>query len=285
MKATFLSLLLILVTICEISSQSLNDFRTIASADWSVVGNWQMYDGSFWIPALYYPGNGTTNDVTILNGHTIVIDTSIITPNILNSLTIEGILEVDSDQTLNTPNVIITTNGTIFWSANSTLTLPLGSNLTINTGSPGLTSSGCNANRKLIIGSANYATCNGGGSGTLYSFSEINGIDLRVDPSSNTQINLGQTVTLFANPSGPQLSDNPITYNWTVTPPTGSGFSSTDENPTDVPTIAGTYIYKVVITNASGTKHTNSTTVNITAFSTKKVITNRRITFRVTNKI
>ena len=83
---------------------------------------------------------------------------------------------------------------------------------------------------------------------------------------------------LFANASG---TDAPgASYNWTVTSsPVAYSFTDTNENPTDSPTVIGTYVYEVTATNGS-VSNTNSVSVEITSCN-KTIITNRRITFRV----
>ena len=68
-------------------SQSLNDYRTITSGNWTTISIWEVYNGVTWVPATTYPGQvAGTNDVTISNGATVTINSTI--SNTINSVTI-----------------------------------------------------------------------------------------------------------------------------------------------------------------------------------------------------
>lgn len=279
-------------------SQSLNDFRTIASGNWTTVAIWERYDGTSWVAATYYPGNGVTNDVTISNGVTVTINSAV--TGSINSVTVGDktgtavveTLSITGTASINTPEFNIAYDGLLRWDANVSLSLPANASFFIESPNPdGLTlgtdhgiyenPTGCNVQKILYIGTTRYTNCNGGGPNPKpLTFNEVNnnGGNLGVAPSSNSPVCSGQTVTLFANPSGTDAGS--ATYSWTVTSaPVAYTFSSTNENPTDTPTVIGTYIYEVTATSGS-ISNTNSVSVEIISCN-KTVITNRRITYRV----
>ncbi len=296
---TYIFFFLVLL-ITNTFSQSLNDFRTIASGNWTTVGIWERYNGTNWVAATYYPGNGTTNDVTISNGATVTINSAI--TGSINSVTIGDqtgtpvveTLSITGTSSINTLEFNIAYDGLLRWDANVSLSLTANASFFIENPNPdGLTlgvghgiyinPTGCNVNKILYIGTTRYTNCNGGGPNPkplTFTDANNNGGNLGVAPSSNSPVCSGLTVNLLANPSG---TDAPTaTYSWTVTSsPVAYTFSSTNENPTDTPTIVGTYVYEVTATNAAGTiSNTNDVSVEITSCN-KKVITNRRITYRV----
>ncbi|MGF1587453.1 MAG: hypothetical protein ACFCUM_19205 [Bacteroidales bacterium] len=66
-----------------------DDFRSVANGNWSVVENWERYNGSDWEAATYYPGDGVTATVTITN--TITANIAVALPGGLN---VEGALTI-----------------------------------------------------------------------------------------------------------------------------------------------------------------------------------------------
>lgn len=55
-------------------SQVVGDYRSASSGVWSTVATWQRWNGSAWAVPASAPG--ATNNVKILNGHTITVSTS-----------------------------------------------------------------------------------------------------------------------------------------------------------------------------------------------------------------
>ncbi|MEE4000464.1 hypothetical protein V1T75_08935 [Tenacibaculum sp. FZY0031] len=283
----------------NIFSQSLNDYRTIASGNWTTTSIWEVYNGVAWIPATTYPGQvAGTNDVTISNGATVTINSAI--SNTINSVTIGDrtgtpvieTLSITGTSSINTLEFNIAYDGLLRWDANVSLSLTTNASFFIENSNPdGLTlgtdhgiyinPAGCNVQKILYIGTTRYTNCNGGGPNPKpLTFNEANnnGGNLGVAPTSNTPVCSGQTVNLFANPSGTDAGS--ASYTWTVTSsPVAYTFSSTNENPTDSPTIVGTYIYEVTATSGA-ISNTNTVSVEIISCN-KRIITNRRITYRV----
>lgn len=283
----------------NIFSQSLNDYRTIASGNWTTTSIWEVYNGVAWIPATTYPGQvAGTNDVTISNGVTVTINSTI--SNTINSVTIGDrtgtpvieTLSITGTSSINTLEFNIAYDGLLRWDANVSLSLTTNASFFIENSNPdGLTlgtdhgiyinPAGCNVQKILYIGTTRYTNCNGGGPNPKpLTFNEANnnGGNLGVAPTSNTPVCSGQTVNLFANPSGTDAGS--ASYTWTVTSsPVAYTFSSTNENPTDSPTIVGTYIYEVTATSGA-ISNTNTVSVEIISCN-KRIITNRRITYRV----
>ncbi len=245
-------------------AQSLNDYRSIASGNWTNISVWEVYNGTTWVAATTYPGQVTgTNDVSIEGGDSISISSNI--PNNINSLTIgdgagaTDTLLVSGNSSLNTLLVTIANGGYASWTSNVTFSLPAGAAFIIESGGSLDESRPCSAAKRLIIGSIIYATCNGG-AGADYSFSDLNnqGGSLSVSPTSNAPICTGTTLTLFANPSG--TGSDSATFSWNGTGPGSYSFSSSIENPTDTGLTSGTYTYTVTATNGSSS-NTNSVMV------------------------
>lgn len=251
MKLT--SFLVFLFLFTKLLSQSVNDYRSINSGNWTTVTNWEIFNGTTWIPATTYPGQTTgTNDVSIEGGVTITLSSTI--PNSFNSLTVgdsiggTDTLEISNTSSLNTLSVTIATGGFATWTSNVTLFLPAGAAFIVESG--GLdTARPCSAAKRIQIGTIVYSTCNGG-AGADSSFSDINdaGGSLNVSPTSNAPICVGEILNLFANPSGTGSTDPSVTYSWSASGPSGYTFSSSIENPTITGLISGSYVYTVTIT-------------------------------------
>ena len=281
-------------------SQTINDYRSIASGNWTTVAIWEVYNGTSWVAATNYPGQvAGANDVTISNGNTVTLNSTI--TNSINSVTIGdktgGVetLSITGTSSINTLEFNIAYDGLLRWDANVTFSLPNNASFFIESPNPnGLTlgtdhgvyinPTGCNVNKKLVIGTTIYTNCNGGGPNPKpLTFEEANnnGGNLGVAPSSNSPVCLGNTVNLTANPSGEDYTSNPggATFSWSIISPIGNPYSSTLENPTDTPSSTGSYTYQVTIT-LGGKSNTNTVVVTVNNCN-RKVITNRRITYRV----
>ena len=296
--------IIIFITTPFLYSQTINDYRTVASGNWTNVAIWEVFNGTTWVAATNYPGQAgnTTNDVTIGNGVTVTINSAI--PDPINSVTLGdrtgGIdtLLIGNTASLNTTTQFtIAYDGLLNWTVNKTFSLPAGTSFAVQSPNPdpALTlgvdhgifenTSACSASKILQIGSTKYATCNGGGGGSVVTFDTVNneGGNLSVFPTATPDpACANQVLQLNANPGGTEVNDTPLTYNWTATAPSGYSFSSTLENPTDTPPTPGSYTYEVTVTNNSGLSSTGTVTVTLENCN-KTIITNRRITFRVKN--
>ena len=184
------------------------------------------------------------------------------------------------------------------WNKNHTLVLNAGTSISIEKISPynpttqlsrdyGLYDDGtCNTQMQIQIGSALYANCNGNG-GSPSSFDDVNdaGGNLTVAPTSSSPVCTGTTITLTSTPGGTDHTSGSDTFTWTaISVPAGHTFTSVSgtgfENTTDIPTVIGTYIYEVEIDNGTIT-NTGTLTIIVNTCASPKVVTNRRITFRV----
>jgi len=78
----------------------------------------------------------------------------------------------------------------------------------------------------------------------------------------------GSMITLNCNIKSAPVISNPVyTYSWVSVPATSSFSSASDQNPTAVPSVAGTYTYLVTV-SMSGTFNSNTITTTTTAFAT-----------------
>ena len=250
-------------------SQSLNDYRTVTNAigNWTTISNWQVYDGTNWVPATYYPGQVTgTNNVTIINGAKITLNTTIGSTQPINSITIgdgNGTIEeliVSGSRGINTTELNMLSDGLLRFAStgNDEINLPANTSITIDP-SPAATlgiehglynqnhkGQDCKDNSdKVIIGGIIYSSC--AGTGSRPSFDAINngGGNLSVSPTSNSPVCLGDIVNLSANPSGVEV--NSAIYTWTAISPSNATYtlSSTIDTASDTPTEIGTYLYEV----------------------------------------
>jgi len=265
-------------------SQSLNDYRTVTNAtgNWTTVSNWQVYDGTNWVSATYYPGQVTgTNDVTIINGAKITLNTTIGSTQFINSITIgdgNGLIEeliVSGSRGINTTELNMLSDGLLRFASNGNdeINLPANTSITIDP-SPAATlgvehglynqnhkGQDCKDNSdKVIIGGVIYSSC--AGTGSRPSFDAINngGGNLSVSPTSNSPVCLGDIVNLSANPSGVEV--NSAIYTWTAISPSNATYtlSSTIDTASDTPTETGTYLYEVKA-ESNGITDTKSVTV------------------------
>ncbi len=84
MKSFLTTIVLLLVSTLAIYSQTVGDYRTLNSGNWTANTTWERFSGSVWAPAASgkYPGSTSSTDsagvttATILNGHTVTIDVS-----------------------------------------------------------------------------------------------------------------------------------------------------------------------------------------------------------------
>ncbi len=248
-------------------SQSVNDYRSVGSGNWTNVSIWEVYNGTTWVAATTYPGQvAGTNNISIESGVSVTISSNI--PNSFNSLTIgPGELLVSSDSSLGTPLITLITGGSAEWTSNNTdLSLPANASVIIDGGNL-VDSNPCNATKRLIIGGVIYATCNGGGPGVDYDFGDINtgGGTLTVTPSANDPLCVGETLNLLANAAGAGSSEPTTTFSWSGTGPGGYTFSSSTENPViNTGALAtGTYTYTITITDPNSNTNANSLDVII----------------------
>ncbi len=260
------------VLISNISiSQNIHDYRSINSGDWNDVNNWEYYNGTSWVsPAPYYPGNGATNDVTIIGANTINLNVS--PPQNINSITVgdgdrtnKAILHVATDSTLKTTSFTIAYDGQVTWE-NAILTFPdPNTDIYIESGEPGYgldVKTPCSSKKSIYLGSVRYAICNDNSNSGEYSFEDLNnnGGSLTVTPTSNSPICLGDTVFLSANPSGPGTKN----FSWDlIASPNSDTYTSTSENPNNyIPSFSGGYTFKVTVTNENG--NTDTKTIDVT---------------------
>jgi hypothetical protein len=122
---TILSAVLVIVGVWiggqSLLAQSTNDFRSIAAASWNAATTWERYNGSAWVAAGYYPGNGTTNNVTV--DHAVAA-------NVIVNLTGTSNLTVNGALSLATSNFSVngttTINGSITDGSNTGITTFVG---------------------------------------------------------------------------------------------------------------------------------------------------------------
>ncbi|WP_224489120.1 PKD domain-containing protein [Robertkochia flava] len=198
LKKYFTTFLLFLFFSVAAVAQTVGDYRTISSGDWSDTGIWEYFDGTSWITDADagFPGypaqNGDANRVEISSGHTILLDVNIGTSPIGtgNSIALlvigDGVngssnetLTFTSDKFLNASSILIRDTGVLQWdsvtNADIRLTVPGDVSLTIENGGNLEGTNGCSSNQRLIVGTKEYSRCSSNGAGGNPSFDEIEG--------------------------------------------------------------------------------------------------------------
>jgi trimeric autotransporter adhesin len=268
------SLLLFFLSYYNSNSQSLGDYRSINSGNWTTLSIWQYYNGTSWItptgtnPQGYPSQFNGTNTITIQAGHTVTFLNSYVTtsfPNLLinGTLLLNGtggspIFNIKANSVVVTPN--LTPAATINFTTKGNLTLPL--NATIQTGLLGL-SGVCTANQIITIGTTPLATCAGAGQVVLL-FSQFmeSGGTLNAVPISNSPICASNTINLNGTIIG--TPGTGLTYTWTITNPQGVISTVANQNITITNALAGTYTAKLkVSTSYSGTAFSNEETIQV----------------------
>ncbi len=106
MKNFYINKLLLIVglilTVSSVFSQTSGDYRTkgAGSLNWSVVSNWEVFDGTNWGNASEYPGQSSgSGQVTVKANSILILDT--VPANTIGSLVVEGLgeLQLGNDTT------------------------------------------------------------------------------------------------------------------------------------------------------------------------------------------
>jgi len=138
-------------------SQSIGDYRTVASGNWSSTSTWEMYSGLGWIPALASPtylngninirnahtvtvtANTTVDNVTIDAGGTLVLASNTLTLGLLglDNLVCNGSLQISGGDLNMVVSSGVTVNGSMLWTdgdiMSGTVNINSGAVLTLNT--------------------------------------------------------------------------------------------------------------------------------------------------------
>ncbi len=77
MKMIALFVWILIFPFCAVYAQTQFDFRSVQSGNWNSLSTWEYYNGAAWIPALYAPAASGANQVDILNGHIISVNSSV----------------------------------------------------------------------------------------------------------------------------------------------------------------------------------------------------------------
>ena len=269
-KSSLLLILLFAVTLSY--AQSTGDYRSNTSGNWNTASTWQMFNGSAWVTASTYPGqNAGTYSVNILAGNIVTIPNAGISTNAMGEITIDGTLILDGDQnslvtySLQTHQISITGNlspsACIIFNRKCILKLPTDAILKVHAN--GLQGN-CNNNQEIDIGSNKYAACNGA-PGYIFTFAQLmagGGTINSIISATSTNICQGDNVQFMGSYSG-AIASAP-TYSWTSTGPGSLIFSpsSTSQNTTVTPTVAGLYsVMLTTTTDNQGVLYSNTESV------------------------
>lgn len=152
--------------------------------------------------------------------------------------------------------IIVENNASIDWGGNFAWDLPAGSGIILITGGKLATTSPCNSNRVINIGSNPITTCSGGNG--VFSFAQINaaGGTPTVSPTfSEPYLCSPGNISALGNTSG-YTADYLFTYQWNYTGPGTIVFSSPNTANTLISgiTVPGEYTFTLSITATHGNK-------------------------------
>lgn len=268
-RFTKLSLLIfylfIIGTLC--SAQTIGDFQSASTGEWTTLTTWQTYTTTGWVAAANYPGQNAGNyAVTIQAGNAVSIPNAGITTNSMGTLTISGTLILNGSNSipvfyLNTALIRVTPNltpsATIDFSGKCILKLPPDAVIEVKTG--GLSGS-ANNNQEIHIGIYKFAVGNGG-VGVVFTFAELMaaGGTLNAIAYVPPRKCLGDLIQLKGSYSG--AIGDPVTYSWTSIGPAPLDFNPNPAapEPTVVPTVAGSYTLSLTVSTKKGIELYNNT--------------------------
>ena len=142
----------------SLNAQSIGDYRSAATGNWSSVSTWETYNGILWAPAITPPSSLLSGAINIRNGHTVTVNanttvdqltidaggTLALTANTLTldilaigSLTCNGALQLNGGNiNMNVTNGVVV-NGAMLWTDGDvmlgTVNINSGAVLTLNT--------------------------------------------------------------------------------------------------------------------------------------------------------
>ncbi len=87
------------------NSQAINDFKSIQTGNWQATSTWQIWNGTTWVAATYYPGNGATGNVIVEFGHTVTVGVVV---TLTQSLTVSGTLTLGTSNFTVAGNTLVT---------------------------------------------------------------------------------------------------------------------------------------------------------------------------------
>lgn len=248
--------------------QNNGDFRSGSSGLWTSAATWETYNGAAWVAATNYPGQiAGSYAVTIQYGNTVTIPVAGITTQAMGTVYVHGKLYLTGNNSgvlfyLNTSKLVVTPNlsprATIYFE--NKVTLKLAGNAVMKVWDGGLSWDNCNNVKEIQIGPVRYANCNGA-PGSIFTFRELMDGGGTLDaistiPPVSCQ---GTPLQLYGDYEG--AIGTAVQYQWTSTGPAPLVFqpSSTSQNPTITPTIAGSYAVQLTVsTDKNGVIYSNT---------------------------
>ena len=265
----------LLVVFTSLNAQSTGDYRSISSGNYTTLSTWQRWSGTTWLTpstAQGYPGQNTgTGVVTIQQGHQVTVSNAGITTQPMGKVVINntGRLYLTGnnqpvDFSFNTPEIDITSGGSVYFFNKSVLVLPQNASISVFTG--GLVGDGCNANKLITIGSIVYAQCTGGPS-SVYNFDELmsaGGTLNAVPTATSYSLCSGASINLIGDYDGYVESPANVQYSWSVVAPGGAVSTISSKDVTINNAVVGQYRATLTVsTIRSGATYSDSETILI----------------------
>lgn len=187
-------------------------------------------------------------------------------------LIINGTLKISSDVYLSgfTSVIINSPVGQIYWTNNSDLTFKAGTSIDIDNSSPGLqpTSGNGNSSQRLIVGSTIIAVSSDNSSVSTFTFEQFNlqgGLPDYI-LTSNSPVCAGSAISLSVAPEK-TVSGVVYSYQWSVSPASGSFSYNSDKTTASISPSAGDYTITCIAT-ANAFSKTKTISVNVRAGNT-----------------
>ena len=288
-KFTLISMFLIGMGVySQVSAQTIGDYKSVASGNWTTLATWQRYNGTSWVTPIAgegWPGQySAVPDSVWIQSNTTVTAINLTTTYSIGILHIDGRLSLSSsgnnyNNNINTLLVRVSnyvngsyTNASIYFDGKAYLNLPAeafikATPLTNLATQPDWLLGSCNNNDEIIIGTVAYAVCAGVGSDSpIYSFTEVmqnGGTFLTM-----CKILPNPAITCVGEPL--QLNGNPVlgqgavlTQSWVGSPAlVGTLYPTNTQTTTFTPSQPGTYTVTYSVTD-SYNPATNTITITV----------------------
>jgi hypothetical protein len=255
-KKSFFAVLLFFVQ-AVVVAQATGDYqsKTTGDSSWTTAASWERWNGSTWIQATVgqgYPGQyAGTGAVLVQAGHTISIGGTGITTTAIGTLTINGSLILNGNNSsassykINTQNVIVTAAGQIGFYDKVDFVLPLNSVIQLVAGSAGLKGD-CSNNQSIYIDAIEFSVCKGNNADTNFTFQDLidSGGTLNSIITTTSTVCEGDAIALSGSMSGP-IGTN-LSYKWSITDPNNNTYTKIEKNTNIANSVAG--IYTVTLT-------------------------------------
>jgi Bacterial Ig-like domain (group 2) len=205
MKKLSISTVLLLSLTSIINAQSVGDYRSAATGNWSAIASWERFNGTSWVAAAVAPSS-TDGAINIRNTHTITVNSSVTADQIV----------VDAGGILSLTSTLIVNDGT-------GTDLMVNGDMQISTGTLG-------ASGTAVIAATGTLTLNTTGSKVVNASLTNNGAFIWNDGAISGSGAISNNGTMTINGNNQLSNTNTFTNTGTLTKQTGTGTTTMSPN-------------------------------------------------------